>query len=350
MALQASMLVMFFAETVVEKRVDDRDLKTIDPAAERAACFDAQGQDLIEETARHFYENRWRKMLKERWEPKSRKALEREAQPPRSTKLAIKPVRDKHFISRWLIRDYWAQGDMTMRWRLDPDGWDRDEIRFGSWGHRQGSWGDRLEAYFGLLEGDAKRPIQMLLRVEPLNPPQMESFVGYLVIHILRNPQFIRNLRERTREVVENGAREQGTSYEDMAIAAFEVLFKSNDLYRAYANPISTSQWAIISSETPIFVLPDTFCARGAVNGGPRVIVPLTPFKCFVTLPQTEEEKAIVPRQYQADRALKERIARVLIAAADREFLAHPDFDFPEGPAASFDQVLAELGALLSDA
>ena len=32
--------------------------------------------------------------------------------------------------------------------------------------------------YFGLLEGDAVKPIQMILNVEPLNRPQREALVG----------------------------------------------------------------------------------------------------------------------------------------------------------------------------
>ena len=48
-------------------------------------------------------------------------------------------------------------------------------------------YSDPLEAYFSLVEGDAKCPINMLLETYPLNSPQREAIVGFLVIQVLRN-------------------------------------------------------------------------------------------------------------------------------------------------------------------
>jgi hypothetical protein len=213
--------------------------------------------------------------MEERWLPKSRSALEKEASPPKEANLSPKPVRDKHFISRWFIRDHWADGPNTTRWRRSGETWSKDRILFGSWGHRQGLWSDRLEAYFGLLEGDAKRPLQMLLAVEPLNQPQQLAFVAHLVVHLLRNPRFVEGLRIRMRGMIESAAVERGVSFEELARAAYETLYKNNKVYDACARPLLWSRWAIVSSPEPVFVLPDTFCARGVVDDTPRIIAPL---------------------------------------------------------------------------
>jgi hypothetical protein len=304
---------------------------------------------MIETTARDFYEGHWRKRMEERWLPKSRKALDRETTPPAPTKLSVMPVRDKHFISRWFIRDHWAEGPNTTRWRKSQGGWSRKQILFGSWGHRQGLWSDRLETYFGLLEGDAKSPLQMLLAVEPLNQPQQLAFVAHLVVHILRNPSFVEGLRHHMRDMLENAAAERSVAFDDMARTAYETLYGNNEIYDAYARPLLWSEWAIVSSTEPVFVLPDTFCARGAVDGTPRVFAPLTPYKCFVTLSAQETEKRIVPIQHRADAELARKISQLLVGASASEFLSDPEF-VPEqgGSRPLFSDVLASLEAALA--
>jgi hypothetical protein len=72
-----------------------------------------------------------------------------------------------------------------------------------------------------------------------------------------------------------------------------------------------------------------------------RMIVPLTPKVCFVTLPGRETEKRIVPAWLNADESLAKRISAALIGSAAKEFLSHPDFV----PAADLPD--AELGDLL---
>ena len=97
MSLDIAKMLMFFTEGVVEKRVGNRDLHLIGPEVERSECFGPAGVQMIETTARNFYEGYWRKRMEERWLPKSRKALEREIAPPTPTKLSVRPVRDKHY-------------------------------------------------------------------------------------------------------------------------------------------------------------------------------------------------------------------------------------------------------------
>lgn len=345
MVQELARLQVMLAEKLIERRAADRDLKAVDPAAERRACFEPAGLKMVEATARVAYEHVWHKYMTVRWLPKSRKALEREANPSAPAKLAVKPVNDQHFISRWFIRDYWAEGDKTMRWRQEHGEWLREHILFARWGHRRRVWSDRVEAYFGLLEGDAKRPIQQLLASEPLSPPQQEAFIAYLVIHLLRSPTFIDGLRQNLRQQLEEAAQATGTDVDAIGRSAYATLFCNNALYDRLARPLLWSQWAIVSSPDPVFVLPDTFCARGKVDGELRLIVPLTPRRCFVTLAAKEEKKRIVPFHHAADKDLAGGISQLLVQAAASEFLAERSFSAGAvGEASSFGDVLTRLG------
>lgn len=347
-SLELAKTHLFLMEAVIRRRAEGRRLQDIDPRIEALLCLQGEGLSQIESTAEEFYPW-WRERMDVRWLPKSKKAHERDIGPAKPRKpLAIKPVRDKHFISRWFIRDFWAEGPSATRWRKSAKGWTRGPLPFGRWGHRVGLWDDRVEAWFALIEADGKRPVEMLLRVEPLNPPQQKALVGFLVIHELRNPLLVEGLRERLRDLFEAGAAETGTSFDDMARAAYASLFEDKELYRAWAEPLFASQWAIVASRDPLFVLPDSFCVRGMVGGSPRVIVPLTPTRCFVTLAATEDDKRIVPFHLKADDDLARRISALLIGAARSEFLSHRDFEFEDLPAAlDFADVITDIGRLV---
>jgi hypothetical protein len=107
---------------------------------------------------------------------------------------------------------------------------------------------------------------------------------------------------------------------------AYESMYQNNELYDQFARPIMWSSWAIVKSERPLFVLPDTFCIRGDVGDGLRMIVPLTTRACFVTLPARESEKRIAPRHLTADEPLARGISAALVAFARNEFISYPDF------------------------
>jgi hypothetical protein len=344
MILELAKLQMWLADRIVEKRLGERAIEEIDPDAERRHCLGPRGESAILETATIIHERIWAKLMQERWKPKSEKATEREAN-PREAKLAIKPVGKNHYIPRWFIRDHWAVDGKVMRWRRRGSGWDGAIRGFGRWGYGHNLYSDRLEAYMALLEGDAKRPIEMLLDTRPLNGPQRQSFVGFLIIQILRNPFFKDALREQlTRVVAELGYGDEP----EMAARAYETLFSNNDFYHEFAHPVLWSRWALIKSTRPVFVLPDTFGARADVGDGMRMIVPLTPNVCFVTLPRREQEKRIVPFWLTADEALADRMSAALIGSAAREFLSHPDF-VPDAqiPEVRLDQLLPEIEAAI---
>ena len=150
--------------------------------------------------------------------------------------------------------------------------------------------------------------------------------------------------------MLQEAAKNADVSFEDMARGAYASLFQEHAVYDAYARPLLWSRWAIVKAKQPVFVLPDTFCLRGPVGDEHRVIVPLTPTKCFVTLPSKEEEKRIVPFHIAADQGLARQISNLLIASAQVDFLAHHSF-VPDASAEppSFGGVLDTLERLVSN-
>ena len=262
MTLRLAQLQSWVAEWVVEKRTTGRDLPSIDPSEEREECLGQESEGTISATAHIIYERFWSKLLEQRWKPKSAKAIEREANPKR-TKLPVKPVTKNHFIPRWFIRDYWSTNGKILRWRRTLDSWTSSKRPFGQWGYHRKLYSDRLEAYLSLLDGDTKQPIQMLLETHPLNPPQREALVGFLVIQFLRNPYFIARLQQGLAPII----AELGDDGDpEMPRKAYESLYRNNELYHRIAAPLMWSPWAIVRSERPVFLLPDTFAIRAGRN------------------------------------------------------------------------------------
>ena len=122
----------------------------------------------------------------------------------------------------------------------------------------------------------------MLLETRPLNAPQREALVGCLVIQVLRNPYTIAELQQALSPII----ADLGYSHDpEMPRKAYESLYRNNEFYHRIATPVMWSPWVIVRAEPPLFVLPDTFAAWAGAIDGMRLIAPLTPITCLVTLP-----------------------------------------------------------------
>lgn len=346
MALEIGRLTLWLGDGVVKRRLTDRDPGVLNVEQERTECLGPDGAKVISNTARLAHEHIWQKLLA-RWTQRSKKMIEREAN-PRPVKLAIQQVETNHFIPRAFIRDFWALNGKVMRWRRDKEGWSSASLSFGQWGFRSNLYSPRLEAYFGLLEGDAKLPIQHLLQTVPLNLPQRKSLVGFLIVQILRNPSFIARLRQGMVPVLEKSGHIDDP---EMLQKSYETLYRNNDLYHRLAHPVMWSRWALVKAQSPLFILPDTFGAHGDFGDGLRLIAPLTPHVCFATLPTREAKKRIIPLQLVADEQLARRISSILVGRAENEFLSHTDFrpDEQQIESAALDSVLKDIEAAIED-
>ncbi len=326
MAEELGRLILYLSEQVVAKRVGEHDPASIDVEHERAECLEGNGVDAIENTAQNLAAGVWTKKYDERWGPKSEAALAKEAK-PKTTQLSIKPVGDNHFVPRWFVKQYWARDARLRRFRKKVDGtWAAGYVGSGGWAYSKHLYSHKREAYFQLVEGDAKRPIKKLLESSPLTPPEQEALIGYFVIQSMRSPFFIEGMTLGVQALVPDAYRNWAAPEERKAFLLYDALFENNALYNQIANPLFWSEWALIKSSLPVFVLPDTSMAQIPLAGESRIIVPLTPDTCFVTLLSLESRKQIVPHQLQADDDLARDVSRLLVASAKSEFAVHPDF------------------------
>lgn len=322
MALELAKLALFISEKVVDDRLHGRLLTDINETTERDECFSEDGLKKIEQTAENIANGVWVKQYNERWKRKSESYFAKEKKPKR-TEIKPKPAKDNHFIPKSFIRRYWSSGQHVFKFtKLENGKINKEKIGLGQWGFVENLYSDHLEAYFGLLEGDAVRPMEMLLNVEPLNRPQRESLIGFIVIQRLRSPQFMDTLNRQMIPVVASEVGGGEEHDEEYMRSVYESLYRQNEFYDRLARPIMYSKWVVVRSKEAIFVLPDTCNIFGKYDGCQYVIMPLTPTYCLVVLPVPVSDIRIVPHYIQADDALSKDISAILAASAKNEFLA----------------------------
>lgn len=321
MALELANLLSFISQKVVDNRLSGRSIADIDIKTEYQQCFGAEGKEKIKNTAIKCANHIWIERHRVRWEPKTIKALENEKN-PKKTILTPKKVGENHFIPKSFIKKYWADKQSIFRSVKCSDGTIKTKsIPVGNWGYRKGLYSDHLEAYFGLLECDASKPIDMLLKVEPLNRPQREALIGFIVIQRHRNPFFIERLRNKMTPVISSGVGEKESKDDDYMRSLYESLYCENDFYDKVARPIMYSRWVMVCSDEPEFVLPDICNIFGNYKGKQYVIMPFTPNNCLIVLPDPICEPRVVPHYIKASTSLTNDISTLLISTAVEEFL-----------------------------
>lgn len=80
-----------------------------------------------------------------------------------------------------------------------------------------------------------------------------------------------------------------------------------------------------------------------------RLIAPLDPFTCFVTLPSREKMKSLLPHRIKASDELASRISALLVASAESEFISHRDFSVnPAAQPVSLADLLRDIEAAVT--
>jgi len=255
-------LSLDIAEKVVADRLAGQQLEQLDECLERAACLNEDGAAKISNTAMIFAEHVWLKKYSERWKPKTEKALKKESSPEVAPTPIVVPPQKKnknHFIPEFFIESYWSKLNTIFRFTKNTNGEaTRDLKTFAQWGYLKNIYSDEREEWFGLLEGDAERPLKMLLNVEPLNRPQRESLVGFIVIQRLRNPHFMDSLKLQMKPIVADGVGGGCENDPGYMRQVYETLFSNNEFYDKLAGPIYRNEWVMVKSNDSEFVLPDT--------------------------------------------------------------------------------------------
>jgi hypothetical protein len=352
MALELAKLISFISTKVVADRMNGRIVKDIDPQVEREQCFSSKGREKISMTAQNLAEGVWLRRYAERWKPKTEAALSKEKKQKRAYSIP-KRVRNTHFISESFIKRYWSEGQSVYRSVKTPEGLDeKKKTPVGGWGFRPNLYSDCLEKYFGLIEGDAVTPIQMVLNVEPLNRPRREAIVGFIVIQRIRNPYFKESLERSIAPVVTSHVGADNTEDRQYMRAVYETLYSENDFYDRLARPIIYSPWVVVSSECPDFVLPDVCNLFGSYDGRQYVVMPLTPKDCLIVLPREINEPRIVPYYVKASASMVADVSYVLRCAAKKEFLSHSTASFVavnEEPNKVMQRIICALATITAD-
>jgi len=317
--------VQGLAKEIVETRTDGRSLADISPEQEREFHSSEAGKKLITGTAK-VITTAWLERYRERWEPKSKKNLESEKNPPPPKPRNVKEVGTNHFISRFFLKKYWAEnGKLTVARRGGSTDWKIRKLPFGKWGHQKDLYSDQLEDRFSLIEGDGEAPIRKVIDLIPLNDPERLALLGYFIVQKLRNPFYRRQMIEG---VIPVSTREVGTQKANDPVFqrdVYETIFENNELYDHISRPLLWSKWVMVRASKPVFVLPDTACILSAINGRSMLVAPLSPTACIITTGIEENEKRVVPYEINNDE-LTELISSGLSTSCDTEFVCHSTF------------------------
>lgn len=323
MTLELAKLISYISGKVVSARMGSRLILEIHPEVEREQCFSEAGRNMISTTAKNFAEHVWVKKYRERWKPKTETALKRDKAGRKNTKIVPQKVEENHFIPKSYIKKYWSEGQFIYKGNKSRDGVEQKiRIPVGSWGFRKNLYSDHLEAYFCLLEGDAARPIEMVLKVEPLNLPQREALIGFVIIQKIRNPYFMESLARLMFPLVADKIGEDKAKDKLYMQQVYETLYGENEFYDKLARPILFSPWVVVRSTTPDFVLPDVCNLFGTYHDRQYVFMPLTPTDCLIVLPIAVEEPRSLPYYITSTESMSQDISYVLHCAAKDEFLS----------------------------
>lgn len=344
--LQAHM-DMFLADAIIEKRTQSRLLTDIVPKAERDFHSSLAGQKAISDTATEL-STVWVEKYKERWKPKTDAKLKREASPPRPKPRTPKRVSENHFISKFFLRKFWLFDDtLTIHEKLETAVAPTTDV-LGSWGWQKGLYSNKLEDRFSLIEGDAEKPLQKIMKTELLNDPERHSLLGYLIVQKLRNPFLRQRLLEGSRQAVIDWVGEDKSHEKETERRVFETLFENNELYHSIAHPLFWSRWCLLKSSENSFVLPDTAMVLEKVHEQYVLLAPLSPKVCFVCsdLPEVNADtKEALPTSI-SDQLLAEKVSSLLIAVSERQFLSHPDFQRPPAKQAARNELSEVIEAI----
>ncbi len=275
---------------VIEAQTSERLPNDIDLKFEREHCLGDIGKQKILNTGKILAENVWLEKYHNRWKLKTRAALKKENIPAVSKPLKINDVTDNHFIPKSFIKRYWSEKGRIRKNSISKGTVNYKDIPFGTWGFVPSLYSNQLEAYFGLIEGDAAMPIQKILKVEPLNTPQKQALVGFIVIQYIRNPVFIESHNEKLKPIIEQHYGVEKANDTEHAQFIYESIFHNHEVYRNLSKPLFDNQWVLVRSPQKAIVLPDTCNIFTRVNGEPLTIMPLTVSDCLVILPQKADE------------------------------------------------------------
>ncbi|MBB1336626.1 DUF4238 domain-containing protein [Pseudoalteromonas sp. SR44-2] len=326
MILEHAKLRSHIVDKVITAQTEKSNPNKIDLEKEEELCFNVNGLDKISNTGKIIAENIWLRKYHERWKLKTRSALAKEKN-PKANKLVIKKVGDNHFIPKSFIRKYWSENGRIRKNNINGTKITSRNIPFSQWGFVKNLYSDKLEAYFGLIEGDASIPLQKLLDFEPLNGPQKKAVIGFIVIQRFRNPKFIDDYNKRLKPIVIDHYGEDKANDLSHQRKIYESLYSNNEAYNKVAQPLNQNQWVIIRSPNSKVLLPDICNILSKTSSGVFFVVPLTYKDCLFVLPSKADEYPF-PRHITATNELEEILRSFILYYSEAEFLSYVNYEF----------------------
>jgi len=320
MILEHAKLRTHIVNKVIEANTENIDPNGINLAEEEERCLGVDGKSKILNTAKIIAENIWLRKYHERWKLKTRSALAKEGK-PKNTKLAVKEVNDNHFIPKSFIRKYWSRKDKIKRNVINGKSLTSKIIPFSQWGFVKNLYSNKLEAYFGLIEGDASIPLQKTLNVEPLNNPHKKALIGFIVIQRFRNPVFIEGYTKSLYASVTEHYGVEKANDPSHQMKIYESLYDNNEAYAKVAQPLNDNQWVVIRSPNNKILLPDVSNIFSNVSKGTFIVIPITYKDCLFILPN-KSDKYPFPRYITATDELEEMLLSFTVEHCKAEFLS----------------------------
>ena len=320
MILEHAKLRTHIVNKVIEANTEDVDPNGINLVEEEERCLGVDGKSKILNTAKIIAENIWLRKYHGRWKLKTRSALAKEGK-LKNTKLAIKDVNDNHFIPKSFIRKYWSRKDKIKRNVINGKSLRSKIIPFSQWGFVKNLYSNKLEAYFGLIEGDASIPLQKTLNVEPLNNPHKKALIGFIVIQRFRNPAFIEGYTKSLHALIAEHYGVEKANDPSHQMKIYESLYENNQAYAKVAQPLNDNQWVVIRSPNNKILLPDVSNIFSNVSKGTFSVIPLTYKDCLFILP-SKSDKYPFPRYITATYELEEMLLSFTVEHCKAEFLS----------------------------
>ena len=301
-------LQLWLEQRIVERKLAGRQLDEIDPEAEAALAGSPEASECIENTATVCANGIWIPLV--RGCRRSYPLID--DQRARPTKLVPRrvpaPGSKRHHYSprfanrRWtnedgLVRVYHRGVDHRLTFR---------DVGCGSWAWEPFLYSQRLERYFGLVEGDAAGPYRKLLTVEPLSERDRRCWVAFLTVQLFRTPSMIVRSLAGLRVLIRHRELDFPTDIASLRLA-HETLFTNNDLFAHLYRMLCRREWRLLSPPSgKHFVRGDNpaVVVGSESNGTWRLVYPLSPDKCLVAGPGTTSPTT--PPDFAIPRAVDE--------------------------------------------
>lgn len=299
-AFELARLMEFLNSTIVAKEIKLINFQNYDIEKEKKRIFDNTKK--IDNTAKAVFQAKWEKLYTDRWIPKTNKLLDNEQKKEKKKEKTINKVNDNHFITKSFIKRYWSDENLQIVIYSKNNLSEYKKTNFGKFGKKQNIYSDKLEGYFHLLENDVTQHpfskqnlFEKLIHQVPMNKPEKESLIGFIVIHYLRNPY---SFKKRFEELIsQNNINTENYSTQKL----YETIFQNNELYAEITKNILINKWVLMKSDNEAFVLPDTAVYYKKEERGQIILFPISPMYCLIITPfedaRNEKEKIILKRQ-----------------------------------------------------